>query len=886
MNERNWVTTLNNNYTFPTLTSIVDIPESDGVEVPVYLDGLNQPYDKFYRKISKPFFNNDSINSFAVNIFTQERIPLVYNPEDVIMIDFPNPMDFMTKNEYYMAIQRWYKYMCTFFSSVQLPIPISGEFYIPLLPKIFTKEERNDPGRYRTFKPNLWPLLPTNYLSMIDMLINHDNIDPNGEFGEIIPKRNPILYKYHITSDEQWQSSLMPKEPDPIIYNNFEEFEDTFIRWASLTYSSIKTPTIPPNQFTKLFGVDIAEQSKEGPRPVLKEAKPTKLNMFSEFTSCLKPNNTNLISNSLVKTLQTLLIRKPHKENVKFSYFGVSSSFQDEMENFGYSTFNDSKPFAIYRPLFYSQKVNIIDDVNIYIVKVSNSTNNYELLLDLASHTVEMGDLDKIMNTSICGTNYAQIIARDKKLLNYILDMDSITQYHSVRVSMILISIFKNDQSYSIMKHISSDMTFFQKLLVNLSTTIDPRISILSMSDRLQAIDCADIFRFYCYSQLLDMITKYCNSGLYKAIIGKCREFSLETAKYLYNNPKYVEDIRNHFPNLRKILFLSGSQQIHRILLGDDFLNWIDINSSFTLIQTIVHNSAMYQASMIFLKNAKNLITSDFITKCGDLTCLFIYQMSCYLIAIGESLSINFYCTNFNDVVNIVGTSKKKSIVSLTAPLTTLLLLTKRNDQEFIDLISKTSSYIGKNISEDVILYLEQIKSLLIFSKNSQCCLSMSKEENLIKRVVGHLIENDLSISHLSWRFFTHITANNDALLQVLSYPYVGSMLASVTTSGNVYALQRMLKFTVISWRKKNPLISGKLCGLLLPAIGRIVCLYKTRHVVFKDNNKVRELIEIFIHQIQVLNKNESGDFVATFNRHMDSNVIKKGFLHNFMNRK
>ncbi|KAH0785393.1 hypothetical protein GPJ56_010804 [Histomonas meleagridis] len=184
-------TTLSYKYDF------IEIPEHEqneqvgGMEVPVYISPKKTPLDKYYNSIEGTIFATSNAKP-VINCFTQDKFLPIFRPQDQPDLStVPNPKNYASFHDFSMAFEQWYRKAIVFFSPVILPNPLSGEFYLISMPKIFERDERNNPGRFRTFKPELWPLLPQNYLDMVDKIYDSNSkIDPDELFKELLSTGN------------------------------------------------------------------------------------------------------------------------------------------------------------------------------------------------------------------------------------------------------------------------------------------------------------------------------------------------------------------------------------------------------------------------------------------------------------------------------------------------------------------------------------------------------------------------------------------------------------------------------------------------------------------------------------------------------------------------
>ncbi|KAH0789310.1 hypothetical protein GPJ56_006761 [Histomonas meleagridis] len=370
-------TTLKMTYDF------IDIPPHDanehvsGDQIPYYINGDFTPLDKYYQPINGDVYALNNSNDFQ-DVFTKDIFPSTFKPQDKILVSFPNPKEYQNKEDFKQAFELWYKEASIYFSYVTLPIPISGEFYLPEPPKIFTKEEKAHPGRFRTFKPELWQLLPRNYLLMLTKLYQKDEIDPEELFPEQVPKRDPLCFKHHLTSQDQWCSSLVASEPNPILYDFYEEYEEAYVKWCNVTYDTLRSCPIPPKGMQTVATLD---PIKDEEADIFEPSNPVLDTAFLSWANEIPPvtNLTNI--SEKIQNLNSL-VRSKSKE---FSTHGLRCSHVLYVFGIDKSKFiSDSIAYGLYEPVTKSQttiKPNVcvlgIPEKNIDKVQNLITTNQY-----------------------------------------------------------------------------------------------------------------------------------------------------------------------------------------------------------------------------------------------------------------------------------------------------------------------------------------------------------------------------------------------------------------------------------------------------------------------------------------------------------------------------
>lgn len=896
----NHLSTLNQEYSFIRLDELVDIPESEGSESPIYLDGKNAAYDRFYRRILdiETALKDEHPPE---NIFSRDHCSLPPRGDPKNEYEFPNPSDYRTKSDYFFALTNWSRMIQIHYPSVLFPNPLSGEFFLPSLPKIFTKEEENSPAKYKTFKPDLWPLLPANYLCMVSKILSNEKINPDSEFPEKIPKRDPILFKHQMGSDPQWQAQLIPHEPNPILYNSFDEFEQSYLRWGTITYNSLQTPPIPPDRFGKLLNLDVNQQSEDGSAPTLKEIVPesTKNGIFEKYISsapCRQVRYITTVAIQLNRLAEQL--NDPDEGNEQdltqdfypsedYLFFGVKSNFLNEMMNYGTPKLSRNDG-SFMRPVGFSQKVTVVPNIDSFAQQIQNCEDINEVIREMISYDFTMSDLDKLLSVTIANEPICLVLSRNPTLIKTILKYRNYTHNHKTRISLFLRAVLKNDESISIVSLFQNSIPILKDYLQSMADTVQPNWSILEI-DRIKYLnpECDDIQQLYLFTQLLYLAGHTISPTLFNTISINCRTLAIAIVGFLSNNPDFVEAIRSDKDDsFCLLLLLCELSSINNILLGPQFLIWINNKNSPSLVQTIAHGSAMHQAALFLNKNIAELITDQLLNEqYTNLTINFIMQILKYLLAISKNYSISFKCNHFVEVISKVCMSSNPAVVSLMEPLSSLVLKSKAIifnpfstksgvESSFETMLYNTAETLGKSVCTDELdCYIERLKGLIVLSRFESFSLSLAKNESTINAIVQDLNSTNISIMKLSWKLFLSITLHAEACSEVLSYRCIGEMVSAVISSGNIVSLKKLLKFLRDKMRNQTRLIH-EIDEILKNSLGRIVCLYNTRGVVFKTNESVQKLLESFIQEIQN-HRNESPKLFEALTKHMSSNDYK-----------
>jgi hypothetical protein len=136
--------------------------------------------------------------------------------------------------------------------------------------------------------------------------------------------------------------------------------------------------------------------------------------------------------------------------------------------------------------------------------------------------------------------------------------------------------------------------------------------------------------------------------------------------------------------------------------------------------------------------------------------------------------------------------------------------------------------------------------------------------------VIRHLTDTDSSRIHLNWEFFREFVKYPRVIGHILSLP-VGHSLIAISNSDSPPILKKFFEFVIDLWTSQPVDVIEKFCDVSLPALGRLTCILKTRKSMFKDDDKLCQLIETFGKTILELAPPGAHKFIEAFARHFES---------------
>ncbi|KAJ3446724.1 sca1 complex scaffold protein scaa [Anaeramoeba flamelloides] len=277
---------------------ITKLEKNSGLSQPFFMDSKGQFYNLHYVHISQEQIQNSN-NKTKSEITNFD--PYVFNPEEekrdvklervneygyqdqIETKPFPVPQDFESFEDYEQATLDWENETLNKIGSLQLPEPIGSNIYqltdTNLQQKTITEtitETEIDESNENELDQSVEQLTTQDNQNLTeDIDINDEELesfleDPKMilsnndqlELLQIFEKQNPKSNKNKLTNlaidldsilnqKTPWDSSLIPKEPEPEFYKTFSEYERACRRWALIVSKQINSMPMHPRQLEK-----------------------------------------------------------------------------------------------------------------------------------------------------------------------------------------------------------------------------------------------------------------------------------------------------------------------------------------------------------------------------------------------------------------------------------------------------------------------------------------------------------------------------------------------------------------------------------------------------------------------------------------------------------
>jgi hypothetical protein len=179
-------------------------------------------------------------------------------------------------------------------------------------------------------------------------------------------------------------------------------------------------------------------------------------------------------------------------------------------------------------------------------------------------------------------------------------------------------------------------------------------------------------------------------------------------------------------------------------------------------------------------------------------------------------------------------------------------------------------------------LYRTRMRALSLLAHDSAISHSIIKIPKFMEDlVVPRLADQDASLLGLNWGFFLNLVKYPTVVFELLTSAVtqtVGPKLAQIVSSDNPVILKKFFEFSINLWRTQEPKVVARFCDVMIPMLGRITCIIRTRRVMFKDDERLIKLVEEYLTAILDLDAKgfatddatKTRSFQETFAKHMN----------------
>jgi hypothetical protein len=864
---------------FTGLTSIpdADVPVVPGTETPFYISQNATPLNRFYNPIQLPIIATPNAENTYLDVFTHEEFSLIYEPGGFAAM--PAPHRFNSFEAYFAALTTWFTYSLRYFGFAQLPSPISGTFHLPELPKIFTNEEKNDRRRFRTFKATFWPLLPENYCDMLERVFQRRPIVPDEPFQYQIPKRELIYYHHHVSSEDQWQAQLIPREPFPGLYETYEEYRDAYMNWAIISSKSLTIPIVSVAEFQ---GIALLHPVPRPQRRVVRSPSAPSLLIALDPRRCqssmdlgwVKPLTHPVNIDGLGTGRSYVAVSDRAVEA-----FGMNSkAFVADHISFGISTTMLQTEGPYVAPIVWAMSRDGFDDA--YSLLMQAATFDFDLIRQLLDIEVSCESMRRLMTVLLSGERVVAVMSQILSSLPAISQLERVSQIsesYRFRVSFLLSSVFQLDGDTQILKIMLGLDTIepLAMLVKTVNLTSANREALVPLIGDPEP-SFHKINLYYLLSVFLTITRESAGSRWYRDALNPCRQLCYEVGTFIRDHLNEVRrsDADSPFAVAMVMIFGAESIQLQALVLGLDFLNWMPPQ----LMCRVEHSRVILTATRALLLALSERVyepIGDWVAQMPAHIAFFIESACGVLRRRARDQQIRVPGQSIMSLFDAVLASPRVEVGYLVLPIGRLLadadVVSNFGDPAFQQRLQASICWLCMGLPQaSPALYRYRMQALASLAHDEGTCFQIARNSDFSAFLVGRLTDTDSSIIPIHWAVFRVYTAYSSVLGHLLNKKEIAVKIAQIVSCDSTAVLRRFFEWSIFVWKKHEEEVAVKFCDVMQPVLGQLTCIVKARRLMFKDDETLVKLIEEYAIALVELEPPGAEKFIEAFSKHME----------------
>lgn len=843
-----------------------------------YCDSQLNLYDKDYNQLVQ----RDQM--LQLMKFSQSDNPQDFrNADKMPAYMFPNHFNFSTQESYIKAMSQWYKYMLKKLKGISMPYFILSKVYFPSRASIVDPQSHY----YRKFDETNNPLRPKNMEFFHRMLLSDDRMDLDQEFPDQLPKRTAVKVSHQVTLDPQWQGSLIVKEPNPLIYESFDDYLLAYESWHKIACLQLSTPPIPPDQFSKLLRIDknLHQEEYQRENSITHPEKPQMIDYSWVYKTDLPQCKFDL----------NAIINAPNREEKHESHsalvFGVDKDkFVKSIKKYGLGKRVLKSQVAAYPFTFirYPERKRATDELERILYSLTSETSFVEMIRFIYLNY----DLEKFR--ALCRMKHAgtHVYIRDKIA-------DCVNPYHLHN----LFEIAENSQECAIrVAHLLSELTsskrsdeYFEYIINQRNSMEDlyrfTRIACLLANENLEiykpptSMDFVDnwIYKMH-YAQILTEIP-ICDYTLpfSSRLIKMAREYLLYLMKWLDDTDNILhlwESLNRDTPNQTTyemyIFAMIQPEMIIQKIFKNEFFQRLCELSRFQcgrlfLVRLIFSGTGKLLCP--FLRNKEQQFNKKILDQmnqqCANILSMMLQQYRTFINTFNIYAPVQDLT---NIVINTISNYKAGCnlyIKNILKIITNKKFISPKDIKYYDSLIGSIVCQIciestdGNYVSiEDAVIYISKCL------KYQTAADQVARFPDIISYVLSEMSSKSIIKISRGWKFWRRLTTSHETTKKLLKMDNVSRALIQISSSENPMIFMNYCMF--LSYIAENQ-YEGTLDFLLIKTsstIGRFACTCKLAPNIFNGNKQVIREVD---RMIRTILRNDKSRFKADLSYHLNS---------------
>jgi hypothetical protein len=354
-----------------------------------------------------------------------------------------------------------------------------------------------------------------------------------------------------------------------------------------------------------------------------------------------------------------------------------------------------------------------------------------------------------------------------------------------------------------------------------------------------------------------------------------------DVAQFLTANADSIRNAPVDSPEYRalEMVLASGSAHVQRILLGPAFPVWMSLGPPRPdLVRLMITYVAMDIPARMLIRGISTLDTPT-VSQLTPSVISYLCAILQYCYDHAREKGLRMQGSPFLHLFEIASTTTEVIIAPLLIPIAKIVrssdVIWDFDDFDFqLDLRRITGKLCTQTASgEEVTLYPLRIQALAILAANEETCLSMIQDNTFAVRVLALLSSPELTLLRKTWLFFDELARFPRTVSQlVMKGP---KLITAILNTDNNWVMRKFLDFSIHVWVDLGPGAGKLFCQALIGGVGRISCIYKTRRVLFKDDESLVQLVERYYETLTQLEIPGTEDFLSAVARHISAGATQ-----------
>jgi hypothetical protein len=375
----------------------------------------------------------------------------------------------------------------------------------------------------------------------------------------------------------------------------------------------------------------------------------------------------------------------------------------------------------------------------------------------------------------------------------------------------------------------------------------------------------------------------------YRAVLLAGRDLSSEVAAFLQTGAESLRSSADDTDEATAFAMIchGHSAQHQRLLLGPEFFTWLAQASPHRIVM-IQHSYALSGAADHFLVAIKEQKYGQLDRWIAGLSPQLVRLLGTIVAHIGahaKECGIRITGQTLLPLFEAIMASEDLAIAALMQPIAAILastaIIQNYDDTQFLrGLLNGLAKLCGGIKGSATGLYQLRIRTLNVFAQNERCCLTMSQVPDFNLAVVSHLSDNEPSVFELNWMFFQSFTKYSKVLGEFFkkvnneSSPAAQALAALVDTTSSPL-LKKWIQFSMGILQPPPgrepipPPVVAAWCDALGEKLSRIAIIITTRQLLFKDDDRMIQLLEEYLTVILNIEVAGTQDFVGKIQEHL-----------------